>query len=30
MRVRWVVRAPVWLYRARLGFVFGPRLLMLD
>jgi len=30
MRVRWVVRAPVWLYRARLGFVFGPRLLMLE
>ena len=30
MRVRWVVRAPVWLYRARLGFVFGSRLLMLE
>ena len=30
MRVRWIVRAPVWLYRARLGFVFGSRLLMLE
>ncbi|HSE45586.1 MAG TPA: nitroreductase family deazaflavin-dependent oxidoreductase [Gemmatimonadales bacterium] len=28
--VRWIVRAPVWLYRARLGFVFGSRLLMLE
>ena len=23
MRVRWIVRAPVWLYRARLGVVFA-------
>jgi hypothetical protein len=30
LRVRWIVRAPVWLYRARLGFVFGSRLLMLE
>ena len=30
LRTRWIVRAPVWLYRARLGFVFGPRLLMLQ
>ena len=30
LRVRWLVRAPVWLYRARLGFVFGSRLLMLE
>ena len=30
MRVRWIVRAPVWLYRAWLGFVFGSRLLMLE
>jgi deazaflavin-dependent oxidoreductase (nitroreductase family) len=30
MRVRWFVRAPVWAYRARLGFVFGSRLLMLE
>lgn len=30
MRVRWFVRAPVWAYRARLGFLFGSRLLMLE
>lgn len=30
MRVRWFVRAPVWVYRARLGFLFGSRLLMLE
>ena len=30
IRIRWIVRAPVWLYRARLGFVFGSRLLMLE
>lgn len=30
LRTRWLVRAPVWLYRARLGFVFGSRLLMLE
>lgn len=30
LRVRWVVRAPIGLYRARLGFVFGRRLLMLE
>jgi deazaflavin-dependent oxidoreductase (nitroreductase family) len=30
LRTRWIVRAPVWLYRARLGFVFGSRLLMLE
>jgi deazaflavin-dependent oxidoreductase (nitroreductase family) len=30
LRVRWIVRAPVALYRARLGFVFGTRLLMLE
>lgn len=30
LRVRWLVRAPVWLYRARLGFLFGTRLLMLE
>jgi deazaflavin-dependent oxidoreductase (nitroreductase family) len=30
LRVRWVVRAPIWLYRRRLGFVFGTRLLMLE
>jgi deazaflavin-dependent oxidoreductase (nitroreductase family) len=28
--VRWFVRAPIWLFRARLGFLFGRRLLMLE
>lgn len=27
---RWFARAPVWAYRARLGFLFGSRLLMLE
>ena len=30
MRQRWLVRAPIWLFRARLGFVFGSRLLMVE
>lgn len=30
LQTRWVVRAPIWLYRAGLGFVFGSRLLMLE
>ena len=30
LRVRWIVRAPVWLYRARLGLLCGSRLLMLE
>lgn len=30
LRVRWLVRFPVWLYRARLGFLFGNRLLMVE
>lgn len=30
LRVRWLVRAPIWLYRARLGVIFGHRLLMLE
>lgn len=30
LRVRWLVRGPIWLYRARLGAVFGDRLLMLE
>jgi deazaflavin-dependent oxidoreductase (nitroreductase family) len=30
LRARPLVRAPVWLYRARLGFLFGGRLLMLE
>jgi len=30
LRARWLVRAPVWVYRARLGAVFGSRLVMLE
>jgi len=30
LRVRWFVRTPIWLYRARLGGLFGSRLLMLE
>lgn len=30
LRVRWMVRAPIWLYRARLGALLGSRLLMLE
>ena len=30
LRVRWFVRAPIAVYRARIGFVFGSRLLMLE
>jgi deazaflavin-dependent oxidoreductase (nitroreductase family) len=30
LRVRWLVRAPIWLYRARLGFLLGSRILMLE
>lgn len=30
MRQRSLVRAPIWLFRARLGFVFGSRLLMIE
>lgn len=30
LRVRWFVRAPIWLYRVRLGAIFGGRLLMLE
>jgi deazaflavin-dependent oxidoreductase (nitroreductase family) len=30
LRVRWLVRAPVWLYRGRLGMLMGPRMLMLE
>ncbi|MEV6558241.1 nitroreductase family deazaflavin-dependent oxidoreductase [Nocardia sp. NPDC051756] len=29
LRTRWLVRAPIWLYRAGLGFLFGSRMLML-
>ena len=30
LRVRRFVRAPIAIYRARLGFIFGSRLLMLE
>ncbi|WP_329408180.1 nitroreductase family deazaflavin-dependent oxidoreductase [Nocardia vinacea] len=30
LRTRWLVRAPIWLYRCGLGFLFGSRLLMLQ
>jgi len=30
LRTRWLVRAPVWLYRARLGMLLGPRFVMLE
>ncbi len=30
LRVRWFVRAPIWLYRARLGVILGRRLLMVE
>jgi deazaflavin-dependent oxidoreductase (nitroreductase family) len=30
LRTRWLVRGPVWLYRARLGALLGPRFLMLE
>jgi deazaflavin-dependent oxidoreductase (nitroreductase family) len=30
VRKRWLVRAPIWLFRVRLGFVFGARLLLLE
>ncbi len=30
LRVRWVVRAPIGLYHARLGRMFGSRLLLLE
>lgn len=30
LRIGTLMRAPIWLYRARLGFVFGSRLLMLE
>jgi deazaflavin-dependent oxidoreductase (nitroreductase family) len=30
LRTRWVVRAPIGLYRMRLGWLLGPRLLMLE
>lgn len=30
LRTRWLVRAPIRLYRARLGALLGPRMLMLE
>lgn len=30
LRTRWLVRAPIWLFRARLGFVLGGRFLLLE
>ena len=30
LRVRWIVRAPIGVYRARMGVVFGRRLIMLE
>lgn len=30
LRSRRLMRAPIWVYRARLGFLFGHRLLMLE
>jgi deazaflavin-dependent oxidoreductase (nitroreductase family) len=30
LRTRWLVRIPIRLYRRRLGFLFGSRLLMLE
>lgn len=30
LQTRWLVRAPIWIYRAGLGFLFGSRMLMLQ
>lgn len=30
LRVRWLVRLPLWLYRARLGLLVGHRMLMME
>ncbi|WP_227998973.1 nitroreductase family deazaflavin-dependent oxidoreductase [Nocardia australiensis] len=30
LQTRWLVRTPIWIYRAGLGFLFGSRLLMLE
>lgn len=30
LTTRWMVRAPIWLFRAGLGFLFGGRLLLLE
>ncbi len=30
LRTRWLMRMPIWLYRARLGAIFGSRMLMVE
>lgn len=30
LQTRWLVRAPIWVFRLRLGFLFGGRLLLLE
>ncbi len=30
LRTRWLVRAPIWIFRCRLGFVLGGRFLLLE
>src|SRR5689334_24931810 len=30
LRSRWLVRAPIWVYRVHFGFLFGRRMLMLE
>src|SRR5215475_8478096 len=30
LKNRWLVRAPIWLYRFHLGFLFGRRMLLLE
>lgn len=30
LQSRWFVRSPIWLFRARLGFLFGGRLLLVE
>jgi deazaflavin-dependent oxidoreductase (nitroreductase family) len=30
LKTRWLVRTPIWLYRMRLGFVLGHRMLLLE
>lgn len=30
LRTRWIVRAPIWIFRARLGFLFAGRFVLLE
>ncbi len=30
LRIRWLMRTPIWLYRARLGAILGSRMLMVE